>query len=157
VLKYFKYSPAVQNGTFAFSPPNACSPVDPMGHSCVRGMDNNVGFLNAGLAEVAAAFPAPRRRQHELRHQRLARQQEAAAPLAALIPLLSLPTLSQEECDEVLAVRPSKIHRNIITSCFVLICVIQLVCGLSVSGLRFKLRRVSRRQDGCALPKMEGV
>jgi hypothetical protein len=72
-----------------------------------------------------------------------------------------LPMLLQEECDEVLAVRPSplpsKIHRNVITSCFVLICVIQLVCGLSVSGLCFKLRRVSRRQDGCALPKMEGV
>ncbi|KAJ7891419.1 hypothetical protein B0H14DRAFT_3428716 [Mycena olivaceomarginata] len=110
------------NGTFAFSPPNACSPVDPMGHSCARGMDNNVGFLNAALADAAAAFPAPRRRQHELRHQRLARQQEAAPPLAALIPLLSLPTLPQEECDEVLAIRPSplpsKIHRNVITSCF---------------------------------------
>ncbi|KAJ7801080.1 hypothetical protein B0H14DRAFT_3490057 [Mycena olivaceomarginata] len=48
------------NGTFAFSPPNACSPVDPMGHSCARGMDNNVGFLNAALADAAAAFqPTP--------------------------------------------------------------------------------------------------
>ncbi|KAJ7842716.1 hypothetical protein B0H14DRAFT_3139816 [Mycena olivaceomarginata] len=93
------------NGTFTFSPPNTCSPVDPMGHSCARGMDNNVGFLNAALADAAAAFPAPHRRQHELRHQRLARQQEAAPPLAALIPLLSLPTLPQEECDEVLAIR----------------------------------------------------
>jgi hypothetical protein len=44
-----------------------------------------------------------------------------------------LPTLLQEECDEVtvLAVRlalgsplPSKIHRNVITSCFVLVCAI---------------------------------
>ncbi|KAJ7861410.1 hypothetical protein B0H14DRAFT_2575997 [Mycena olivaceomarginata] len=51
------------------------------------------------------AFPAPRRRQHELPHQRLARQQEAAARLAALTPLPPSPTLSQEERDEALAVR----------------------------------------------------
>ncbi|KAJ7359926.1 hypothetical protein DFH08DRAFT_801688 [Mycena albidolilacea] len=42
------------NGTFAFSPPNACSLVNPVGHSCARGMDNNVGFLNPGLAEATA-------------------------------------------------------------------------------------------------------
>ncbi|KAF8201195.1 glycosyl hydrolase family 92-domain-containing protein [Mycena galopus ATCC 62051] len=30
------------NGTFAFSPPNACSPVDPVAHSCARGTDNDV-------------------------------------------------------------------------------------------------------------------
>ncbi|KIM80151.1 glycoside hydrolase family 92 protein [Piloderma croceum F 1598] len=34
----------IQNGTFAFSPPDACSPVDPTPHSCARGTDNNVGF-----------------------------------------------------------------------------------------------------------------
>ncbi|KAJ7882225.1 hypothetical protein B0H14DRAFT_3128867 [Mycena olivaceomarginata] len=56
-------------------------------------------------AEAAAAFPAPRRRQHELPHQRLARQQEAVARLAALTPLPPSPTLSQEERDEVLALR----------------------------------------------------
>ncbi|KAJ7792810.1 hypothetical protein B0H14DRAFT_3889697 [Mycena olivaceomarginata] len=56
-------------------------------------------------AEAAAAFPAPRRRQHELPHQRLARQQEAVARLAALTPLPPSPTLSQEERDEALALR----------------------------------------------------
>lgn len=33
-----------QNGTFAFSDPVACSPLDTVGHSCARGTDNNVGF-----------------------------------------------------------------------------------------------------------------
>lgn len=33
-----------QNGTFAFSDPVACSPVDTVGHSCARGTDNDVGF-----------------------------------------------------------------------------------------------------------------
>ncbi|KAJ7855196.1 hypothetical protein B0H14DRAFT_3449220 [Mycena olivaceomarginata] len=61
-------------------------------------------ILDAGLADAATAFPAPRRRQHELPHQRLARQQEAAARLAALTPLPPSPTLSQEERDEALAV-----------------------------------------------------
>ncbi|KAJ7715935.1 hypothetical protein B0H14DRAFT_3522500 [Mycena olivaceomarginata] len=108
------------NGTFAFSPPNACSPVDPMGHSCARGMDNNVGFLNA-LADAAAAFqptPPPARAAAPA-----SRPTAGSSPASRrVIPLLSLPTLPQEECDEVLAIRPSplpsKIHRNVITSCF---------------------------------------
>ncbi|KAJ7322988.1 hypothetical protein DFH08DRAFT_969621 [Mycena albidolilacea] len=81
-------------------------------------------ILDAGLAEAAAAFPAPpcrqhkfldaeaaaafpalRRRQHELPHQRLARQQEAVARLAVLTPLPPSPTLLQEERDKVLALR----------------------------------------------------
>ncbi|KAJ7358499.1 hypothetical protein DFH08DRAFT_953640 [Mycena albidolilacea] len=62
-------------------------------------------ILDTGLADAATAFPAPRRCQHELPHQRLARQQEAAARLAALTPLPPSPTLSQEERDEALAVR----------------------------------------------------
>ncbi|KAF8193001.1 glycosyl hydrolase family 92-domain-containing protein [Pholiota molesta] len=41
------------NGTFAFSPPDACSPVDPTPHSCARGTDNNVGFYES-VAEIAA-------------------------------------------------------------------------------------------------------
>jgi hypothetical protein len=56
-------------------------------------------------SEATAAFPAPRRHQHELPHQRLARQQEAAACLAVLTPLPLSPTLSQEEHDEALALR----------------------------------------------------
>ncbi|KAJ7804089.1 hypothetical protein B0H14DRAFT_3775695 [Mycena olivaceomarginata] len=62
-------------------------------------------ILNAGLAEAAAAFPASRRRQHELPHQCLARPQEVVARLAALTLLPPSPTLSQEECDEALAIR----------------------------------------------------
>ncbi|KAJ7339288.1 hypothetical protein DFH08DRAFT_1082624 [Mycena albidolilacea] len=54
-------------------------------------------ILDAGLAEAAAAFPAPRRHQRELPHQRLARQQEAAAHLAALTPLLPSPSIGQAE------------------------------------------------------------
>ncbi|KAJ7818327.1 hypothetical protein B0H14DRAFT_3473876 [Mycena olivaceomarginata] len=50
------------------------------------------------------AFPAPRPRERELPHERLARQQEAAARLAALTPLPPSPTLSQEARDEALAV-----------------------------------------------------
>jgi hypothetical protein len=34
----------IQNGTFAFSDPVACSPIDPTPHSCARGTDNDVGF-----------------------------------------------------------------------------------------------------------------
>jgi hypothetical protein len=69
---------------------------------------------------VVAAFPAPRRyqrellyHQRELPHHHLARQQEAAARLAALTMLTPLtplplsPALSQEERDEVLAVQNS--------------------------------------------------
>ncbi|KAJ7205446.1 hypothetical protein GGX14DRAFT_568782 [Mycena pura] len=49
-------------------------------------------------------FPAPRPRDKELPHERLARQQEAAARLAALTPLPPSPTLSQEAWDEALAI-----------------------------------------------------
>ncbi|KAJ6504131.1 glycosyl hydrolase family 92-domain-containing protein [Mycena vitilis] len=45
------------NGTFAFSPPNACSPVDPVGHSCVRGTDNNVGFYESSSWEYSFFAP----------------------------------------------------------------------------------------------------
>ncbi|KAJ7821871.1 hypothetical protein B0H14DRAFT_3471170 [Mycena olivaceomarginata] len=55
-------------------------------------------ILDAGLADpAAAAFPAPRCYQRELPHQRLARQQEAAARLAALTPLLLSPSIGQAE------------------------------------------------------------
>ncbi|KAJ7792809.1 hypothetical protein B0H14DRAFT_3498824 [Mycena olivaceomarginata] len=54
---------------------------------------------------LAAAFPAPRRCQRELPHQRLARQQETAVRLATLAPLPPLPTLSQEVRDKALTVR----------------------------------------------------
>jgi len=49
-------------------------------------------------------FPAPRPRDEKLLHEHLARQQEAAARLAALTPLPPSPTLSQEARDEALAV-----------------------------------------------------
>ncbi|KAJ7100677.1 glycosyl hydrolase family 92-domain-containing protein [Mycena belliarum] len=45
------------NGTFAFSPPNACSPVDPVGHSCARGTDNNVGFYESSSWEYSFFAP----------------------------------------------------------------------------------------------------
>ncbi|KAF9028902.1 hypothetical protein BDZ89DRAFT_1065801 [Hymenopellis radicata] len=45
------------NGTFAFSSPDACSPVDPVGHSCARGSDNNVGFYESSSWEYS--FYAP--------------------------------------------------------------------------------------------------
>ncbi|KAF8066727.1 glycosyl hydrolase family 92-domain-containing protein [Lyophyllum atratum] len=45
------------NGTFAFSPPNACSPVDPVGHSCARGADNNVGFYESSSWEMSFFAP----------------------------------------------------------------------------------------------------
>ncbi|KAJ6611177.1 glycosyl hydrolase family 92-domain-containing protein [Mycena sp. CBHHK59/15] len=35
------------NGTFAFSPPNACSPVDPVGHSCARGRTTTLGSMTS--------------------------------------------------------------------------------------------------------------
>lgn len=37
------------NGTFAYSSPDACSPVDPVSHSCARGTDNDVGFYECKL------------------------------------------------------------------------------------------------------------
>ncbi|EPQ51223.1 hypothetical protein GLOTRDRAFT_49038 [Gloeophyllum trabeum ATCC 11539] len=39
------------NGTFAYSPPDACSPVDPTPHSCARGTDNDVGFYECKYCE----------------------------------------------------------------------------------------------------------
>ncbi|KAF9479830.1 hypothetical protein BDN70DRAFT_806378 [Pholiota conissans] len=45
------------NGTFAFSPPNACSPVDPTPHSCARGTDNNVGFYESSSWEMSFFAP----------------------------------------------------------------------------------------------------
>ncbi|PPQ72207.1 hypothetical protein CVT24_002364 [Panaeolus cyanescens] len=45
------------NGTFAFSPPDACSPIDPVGHSCVRGTDNNVGFYESSSWEMSFFAP----------------------------------------------------------------------------------------------------
>ncbi|KAJ7667121.1 hypothetical protein B0H14DRAFT_2658259 [Mycena olivaceomarginata] len=52
----------------------------------------------------SVAFPAPRPRDRELPHERLARQDEAAARLAVLMSLPPSPTLSQEAHDEALAV-----------------------------------------------------
>ncbi|EJD44905.1 hypothetical protein AURDEDRAFT_88026 [Auricularia subglabra TFB-10046 SS5] len=45
------------NGSFAFSPPDACSPVDPTGHSCARGSDNNVGFYESSSWEYSFFAP----------------------------------------------------------------------------------------------------
>ncbi|GLB41005.1 putative glycoside hydrolase family 92 protein [Lyophyllum shimeji] len=45
------------NGTFAFSPPDACSPIDPVGHSCARGSDNNVGFYESSSWEMSFFAP----------------------------------------------------------------------------------------------------
>ncbi|KAJ7601123.1 glycosyl hydrolase family 92-domain-containing protein [Mycena floridula] len=45
------------NGTFAFSSPDACSPIDPVGHSCARGTDNNVGFYESSSWEMSFFAP----------------------------------------------------------------------------------------------------
>ncbi|KAF8154600.1 glycosyl hydrolase family 92-domain-containing protein [Crassisporium funariophilum] len=45
------------NGTFAFSPPDACSPIDPTPHSCARGTDNNVGFYESSSWEMSFFAP----------------------------------------------------------------------------------------------------
>ncbi|KAJ8082572.1 hypothetical protein PM082_008427 [Marasmius tenuissimus] len=45
------------NGTFAFSPPDACSPVDPTPHSCARGDDNDVGFYESSSWEMSFFAP----------------------------------------------------------------------------------------------------
>ncbi|KZP26864.1 glycoside hydrolase family 92 protein [Athelia psychrophila] len=45
------------NGTFAYSPPGACSPVDPVGHSCARGTDNDVGFYESSSWEYSFFAP----------------------------------------------------------------------------------------------------
>jgi hypothetical protein len=41
-----------QNGTFAYSPPDACSPVDPGSHSCARGSDNDIGFYECEFSSL---------------------------------------------------------------------------------------------------------
>ncbi|GJE97619.1 glycoside hydrolase family 92 protein [Phanerochaete sordida] len=45
------------NGTFAFSDPVACSPLDTVGHSCARGTDNNVGFYESSSWEYSFFAP----------------------------------------------------------------------------------------------------
>ncbi|EJD08450.1 uncharacterized protein FOMMEDRAFT_101848 [Fomitiporia mediterranea MF3/22] len=45
------------NGTFAFSDPVACSPIDTVGHSCARGTDNNVGFYESSSWEYSFFAP----------------------------------------------------------------------------------------------------
>ncbi|KAF8880515.1 glycosyl hydrolase family 92-domain-containing protein [Infundibulicybe gibba] len=45
------------NGTFAFSPPDACSPVDPTPHSCARGDDNDTGFYESSSWEMSFFAP----------------------------------------------------------------------------------------------------
>ncbi|KAG6831560.1 hypothetical protein H0H92_009479 [Tricholoma furcatifolium] len=45
------------NGTFAYSPPDACSPVDPVVHSCARGTDNDVGFYESSSWEMSFFAP----------------------------------------------------------------------------------------------------
>ncbi|KAJ3572733.1 hypothetical protein NP233_g2897 [Leucocoprinus birnbaumii] len=45
------------NGSFAFSSPDACSPIDPVGHSCARGDDNNVGFYESSSWEMSFFAP----------------------------------------------------------------------------------------------------
>ncbi|KXN82944.1 hypothetical protein AN958_02027 [Leucoagaricus sp. SymC.cos] len=45
------------NGSFAFSPPDACSPVDPTPHSCARGDDNETGFYESSSWEMSFFAP----------------------------------------------------------------------------------------------------
>jgi len=45
------------NGTFSFSSPDSCSPIDPVGHSCARGTDNNVGFYESSSWEMSFFAP----------------------------------------------------------------------------------------------------
>ncbi|KIJ39487.1 glycoside hydrolase family 92 protein [Sphaerobolus stellatus SS14] len=45
------------NGTFAFSDPVDCSPLDTVGHSCARGTDNNVGFYESSSWEYSFFAP----------------------------------------------------------------------------------------------------
>jgi len=46
-----------QNGTFAFSDPVECSPVDPTPHSCARGTDNDSGFYESSSWEMSFFAP----------------------------------------------------------------------------------------------------
>ncbi|KAF8956574.1 glycosyl hydrolase family 92-domain-containing protein [Flammula alnicola] len=45
------------NRTFAYSPPDACSPIDPTPHSCARGTDNDVGFYESSSWEMSFFAP----------------------------------------------------------------------------------------------------
>ncbi|KDR79138.1 hypothetical protein GALMADRAFT_137030 [Galerina marginata CBS 339.88] len=45
------------NGSFAFSPPDACSPIDPTPHSCARDTDNDVGFYESSSWEMSFFAP----------------------------------------------------------------------------------------------------
>ncbi|EKM58949.1 glycoside hydrolase family 92 protein [Phanerochaete carnosa HHB-10118-sp] len=45
------------NGTFAFSDPVDCSPLDTVGHSCARGTDNDVGFYESSSWEYSFFAP----------------------------------------------------------------------------------------------------
>ncbi|KAL1747392.1 glycoside hydrolase family 92 protein [Schizophyllum fasciatum] len=47
----------LQNGTFLYTPPDACSPVDSGSHSCARGDDNDTGFYESSSYEYS--FWAP--------------------------------------------------------------------------------------------------
>ncbi|KAF7324703.1 Glycoside hydrolase family 92 protein [Mycena kentingensis (nom. inval.)] len=49
----------LQNGTFIFSSPDACSPIDPVGHSCARGTDNDSGFYECRRVIPEYSFFAP--------------------------------------------------------------------------------------------------
>ncbi|KZV84438.1 glycoside hydrolase family 92 protein [Exidia glandulosa HHB12029] len=46
-----------KNGTFIYTPPDACSPVDSGSHSCARGDDNDTGFYESSSFEYS--FWAP--------------------------------------------------------------------------------------------------
>ncbi|KAH7874906.1 glycosyl hydrolase family 92-domain-containing protein [Lentinula edodes] len=46
-----------QNGTFAFTDPITCSPVDPIAHSCARGDDNDSGFYESSSWEMSFFAP----------------------------------------------------------------------------------------------------
>ncbi|KAJ4478407.1 glycosyl hydrolase family 92-domain-containing protein [Lentinula aciculospora] len=46
-----------QNGTFAFTDPVTCSPVDPIAHSCARGDDNDSGFYESSSWEMSFFAP----------------------------------------------------------------------------------------------------
>ncbi|KAL1688597.1 glycoside hydrolase family 92 protein [Schizophyllum commune] len=47
----------LENGTFVYTPPDACSPVDSGSHSCARGDDNDTGFYESSSYEYS--FWAP--------------------------------------------------------------------------------------------------
>ncbi|GJJ06552.1 hypothetical protein Clacol_000744 [Clathrus columnatus] len=45
------------NGTFVYTDPVDCSPLDTVGHSCARGTDNNVGFYESSSWEYSFFAP----------------------------------------------------------------------------------------------------